>query len=216
MNFYVGTNDYDYTFKYYIELYYWEGYYNYSEYNFNQDKALMEESVNRYKGFYIGRYETTIDETGVIGSMPKTEVLTSSHTLKDGISNKSNDEYHYRWWGLYKVQKEMYEGNKTVFSNMITSKQWDEILKFTEYNNATRALNTYTNKPDVSGSAYATNLTLYDVSKNIYDLAGNLREWTLTTDDIHQVYRSSGYTDTLPASSKRYHFSCNERLYMRF
>ena len=65
---------------------------------------------------------------------------------------------------------------------MITSKEWNTIMTFTGYGNIERAASTYTNTngPDLSGSAYKGTTDTYDLTKNIYDLAGNVTEWTLT------------------------------------
>ena len=50
----------------------------------------------------------------------------------------------------------------------------------TGYGYAKRATSTYTTKPDLSGSAYKGTTDTYDLTKNIYDLAGDVWEWTLT------------------------------------
>ena len=54
-------------------------------------------------------------------------------------------------------------------------------MTFTGYGDAKRAASTYTNTsgPDLSGSAYNGKTDTYDLTKNIYDLAGNVFEWTL-------------------------------------
>ena len=52
-------------------------------------------------------------------------------------------------------------------------------MTYTGYGSTIRPINTYTSEPDLSGSAYSTDSTQYDVSKNIYDLAGNVFEFTL-------------------------------------
>ncbi len=176
LNYYYGTNE--------------DGspYYNYADFNYVADKANIETSINKYDGFYVGRYETTIDENGTIGSMRNTEVLTSEHILKNGTNTTSNDEFHYRWYGLYKAQKDMYSENEEVFSTMITSKEWDTIMSFTGYGNATRSTTTYSafprmTVPELSGSAYKNTTDTYDVSKNIFDLAGNVCEDTYPIND---------------------------------
>lgn len=162
-----------------LDYYYGKDYYNYKQnFNYAQDKENIEISINKYKGFYVGRYETTIDN-GTIGSKKGTTVLTARTTIKEETNPKNNEPYYYMWHGLYKAQKDVYENNSNVFSTMITSKEWDKIMEFTKYGSATRGDDTYTKDPDLSGSAYKGTTNIYDVSKNIYDLASNVCEWTM-------------------------------------
>ncbi len=168
-----------------LDYYYGTDYYNYSDFTYSVDQANVQRSIQTYVGFYVGRYETTYDNTdenGVpqgIGIKKGKNVLNASNILQSGTNTTSNEEYFYRWWGLYKAQKDMYESNQSVGSLMISSKQWDEIMTFTEYDDATRAGDTYKTRPELSGSEYTTDTSKYDVSKNIYDLAGNALEWTI-------------------------------------
>ena len=162
-----------------LDYYYGENYYNYAnDFNYAQDKTDIETSINKYKGFYVGRYETTINN-GTIGSQKGATVLTAYETLKEGTNPNNSKLYYYRWYGLYKAQKDLYGNNSNVFSSMITSKEWNTIMTFTGYGDAERATSTYTTKPDLSGSAYKGTTDTYDLTKNIYDLAGNVGEWTL-------------------------------------
>ncbi len=169
-----------------LDYYYGENYYNYAnDFNYAQDKTDIETSINKYKGFYVGRYETTINN-GTIGSQKGATVLTEDTKLP-------NDKY-YRWYGLYKAQKDLYGNNSNVFSSMITSKEWNTIMTFTGYGDAKRAASTYTTMPDLSGSAYKGTTDTYDLTKNIYDLAGNVLEWTLTADRAnYRVTRGGNY-----------------------
>ena len=160
-----------------LNYYYGFNYYNYAnDFNYAQDKTDIETSINKYKGFYVGRYETTINN-GTIGSQKGATVLTAYTKLP-------NDKY-YRWYGLYKAQKDLYGNNSNVFSSMITSKEWNTIMTFTGYGDAKRATSTYTTKPDLSGSAYKGTTDTYDLTKNIYDLAGNVNEWTLKASNTY-------------------------------
>ena len=182
-----------------LNYYYGENYYDYAnDFNYAQDKTDIETSINKYKGFYVGRYETTINN-GTIGSQKGATVLTAVTTLKEGTNPNNSKPYFYRWYGLYKAQKDLYGNNSNVFSSMITSKEWNTIMTFTGYKGANRATSTYTTKPDLSGSAYKGTADTYDLTKNIYDLAGNVWEWTLTAGnaDVRVVrggsYDSGGY-----------------------
>ena len=158
-----------------LDYYYGKNYYNYArDFDYVQDKANIEESINKYRGFIVGRYETTITSNGTIGSMPNETVITASSKIP-----QTNYKY-VRWYGLYKVQKDVYARNNIVFSTMITDREWTRIMSFTGYGSATRDTDTtYTTKPDKSGSSYANDSTVYDVTHNIYDLAGNVSEWNL-------------------------------------
>ena len=152
-------------------------------FTYTQDRENIQRSIRTYGGFYVGRYETTydsLDTNGVpqkIGVKKDSYVLQTSSILQTGRINGEN--YYYRWWGLYKAQKDMYATNSNVGSIMISDNQWEAIMTFTGYGNIKRTIDTYTNTPDLSGSAYRTDTTKYDVTKNIYDLAGNLTEYTI-------------------------------------
>ena len=178
-----------------LNYYYGDNYYNYANFNYDQDKTDIETSINKYKGFYVGRYETTINN-GTIGSQKGATVLTAWTTLKEGTNPNNSQPYCYRWYGLYKAQKDLYANNSNIFSSMITSKEWNTIMTFTGYGDAKRATSTYTTEPDLSGSAYKGTTDTYDLTKNIYDLAGNVWEWTLTADDTsYRVCRGDDFSD---------------------
>ena len=178
-----------------LDYYYGDNYYNYAnDFNYAQDKTDIETSINKYKGFYVGRYETTINN-GTIGSQKGATVLKADTKLP-------NDK-DYRWYGLYKAQKDLYSTSTSVFSSMITSKEWDTIMTFTGYGDTTRATSTYATTPDLSGSAYKGTTDTYDLSKNIYDLAGNVLEWTLKANNTsYRVIRGGKYNyDNYSAST---------------
>ena len=189
----TGTGGDSYDSQEQLNNYYGENYYDYAnDFNYAQDKTDIETSINKYKGFYVGRYETTINN-GTIGSQKGATVLTEDTKLP-------NDKY-YRWYGLYKAQKDLYGNNSNVFSSMITSKEWNTIMTFTGYGNTERGAYTYTTKPDLSGSAYKGRTDTYDLTKNIYDLAGNVLECTLTAYSANgRVGRGGNYNDGGSAS----------------
>ena len=184
-----------------LDWYYGENYYNYAnDFNYAQDKTDIETSINKYKGFYVGRYETTINN-GTIGSQKGATVLTAETTLKEGTNPNNNQKYYYRWYGLYKAQKDLYANNDNVFSSMITSKEWDTIMTFTGYGSTKRGTDTYTTNPDLSGSAYKGTTDTYDLTKNIYDLAGNVFEWTLNDSfTFSRIGRGGDFIDSWTSS----------------
>ncbi len=181
LNYYYGQNE-DGT-----------NYYNFdTDFNYTLHYSEMVTSVNRYDGFYIGRYETTIDENGKIGSIRNAEVLTSEHKLKDGTNTTINDEFHYRWWGLYDSQRNSnVKGNGDyIQTNMIWGQQWDAMIACFDNTNqvytSTSVETLSTSGEQNSGQAKYTynGETISDDIYNIYDLRGNLAEWSAEAFNI--------------------------------
>ena len=130
----------------------------------------MSDSIKKYKGFYIGRYELT-------GSV-------DSPTEKKGASLTSQD-----WYNLYKACQNVIKGKENVKSTMIYGVQWDAVcswLKQSEFDTDSNS-SSWGNYSDSTGNAYIegksgleqdTGFSEYWKANNIYDLAGNFREWT--------------------------------------
>ena len=153
----------------------------------------MAESVNKYGGFYIGRYETTIDDNNKIGCKYNTTVLTSNEAIKEGTNPNNNQAYKYRWWGFYYAGRHVnIPGNgSSVQTNMVWGQQWDKMIEYfkkPEINILYARVYTSTayNKPSSvlkSGQASwvrKTDSTDIELDKlfNIYDLRMNVYEWT--------------------------------------
>ena len=124
----------------------------------------MIESVKKYGGFYIGRYET--------GNLSQE---------KASIIKNNSDIGNQTWYTMYKKAKGI-AVNNNVTSSMIWGSQWDATMRWM-YNSGNEEKKKYTydsrgkgnyssDSPIATGSieAYAVN--------NIYDMAGNLWEWT--------------------------------------
>ncbi len=128
------------------------------EYN-NAVKKVIES-----KGFWIGRYETS----GMNSSNDDTAVnIVAGKGTSDGI-NRVN------WYRAYKQQqnyanKKNLDTSKTQ-STMIFGAAWDQAMIFA--NCATETT------PEKNFSTVITGNVETDCYKNIYDLCGNLREWT--------------------------------------
>ena len=143
---------------------------------------IMVESVNKYGGFYVGRYETSIDGTTVAsvkGNMP---------------IQKMN------WYKIYLYMNNKYENNPfhsntNVTSSMIWGSQWDAMLNWilTGSNRIKVMANTNGNH---SGSIMNTGTIPTDVMNNIYDLEGNATEWTQEAwYSALRVFRGGDFTD---------------------
>ena len=141
-------------------------------------KAHYEEmvlSVNKYDGFYIGRYETTydnLDEFGIpesIGTKRGKNILTATNIIKTGENQMNGQQYLYRWYGLYYAQRNSsVDGNKGILqTNMIWLQQWDEMLEFLG-TDATSTLKSSESRQSTAGTV--TYNGSYDKINNIYDL----------------------------------------------
>jgi len=161
---------------------------NYYQESFNK----MVNSVAKYKGFYVGRYEMSINATSgkaesVAGATPASASASSANM----------------WWGLY--EKALTYSTTGVISEMIWGCQYDAMLKFiltgpdashvTAKTNVGHTSTEFTSMPYYTGgtnySTVYTGSTEYnDIASNIYDLEGNAWEWTqeATNTDL-RVYR---------------------------
>ena len=142
-------------------------------------------SVEKYGGFYIGRYET-----GNINQ--ETPVVQKGNT---NISSQT-------WDNMYKRCKNIKGDNTNVETGMIWGNQWDRTLMWLietgsktkeqiaddstswgNYNNATfeyvNSSGSTVTKNENSGTKIPTGNTEYTKANNIYDLAGNVYDWTM-------------------------------------
>ncbi len=146
-------------------------------------------SIYNAEGFWVGRYETSN-----MTQNPNTAVKVIAGT-NTGISNVN-------WYYMYGQQK-AYSVNKNlggIKSSMILGACHDQVLEFvnTENYNVKQAGNVghtsseFTTKPYLTGGIgysenYSGTIAYNDVSRNVYDLEGNVYEWT--TESISSAYR---------------------------
>ena len=147
----------------------------------------MIASIEKYKGFYIGRYET--------GNL---EANTTTPVVQKG-NNKNNN---VNWYYVYQNSKKIAEGNNAVTSSILWGCQWDRTMQWlVESGNKTYAelmdSKSWGNYKDStgdaatnSGSAQPTGTNEAWKANNIYDLAGNLRERTIESyGPTNRVFR---------------------------
>ncbi len=165
---------------------------NVTDFSYGVHYKEMAQSVNKYGGFYVGRYETTIDSSNNVGSKYNTELLVSNKILRSGTNENANTggTYIYRWWGLYYAQRHAnIAGNgSTVQTNMIWGQQWDKMTAFLDSQNisytAIDTTNTYNAPSSVLASGQATYTSKTDSTEikdkifNIYDLRMNAYDLT--------------------------------------
>ena len=161
------------------------GYKNATEFktDLQADFKEMVIRVAENKGFWVGRYETSKMNANQISVIKGTQ---------DGISNVN-------WYDMYAKEKK-YSSQKslgTMQSSMIWGSQWDQIMIWMkEAENKNKSLyyvinsltmgNYGTNDDEQSGLAN----TGFSKVKNVFDLAGNVYDWTLEAyDNGHRVVR---------------------------
>ena len=146
------------------------------------------ELVEKSGGFYIGRYEASYDDSvsgGRVASKESTSTRTSRSTP---LANGMLWNYVSQTEALNK-SKEMYTG----ISTLLTGAAWDRTLGWLEETGAVTSFeivadsSTWGNYADdeFSNTTGLINTGEYgETEKNhIYDLAGNLYEWTTEADD---------------------------------
>ena len=139
------------------------------------DYEEMISSVNKYGGFYVGRYELT-------GSLESPAEVSGAALTS------------YNWYHLYKACKGF--TTNEVEARMIWGCQWDMVCKYiSEHGNkkdiidsstwgnykTTAVLSTDGNttiKASGTSTKLHTGITTFTMANNIYDIAGNCHEWT--------------------------------------
>ena len=142
----------------------------------------MIESVSKYGGFFVGRYETSIDPTTTVAS--KTAIPMNA------------SENSQMWYGMYDKQKKFTTTTDVMQSSMIWGSQYDAMLNWMQAGGKDI---TITDKGNHSGSPTMTGGTATDIINNIYDLEGNLYEWTLEANGSStRSARGSSYLVSYP------------------
>ena len=151
------------------------------EKQFNQ----MIESVEKYDGFYIGRYET--------GDLNKEKVVIKKENVNISLLG---------WYSMYKKCNDLNDNNDNIVTGIIWGCQWDRTLMWliesgnktkeeickdsTSWGNYKDATFEYIDnngnrviKNAGDETKIPTGSTEYTKANNIYDLAGNVCEWTM-------------------------------------
>ncbi len=164
---------------------YSNGYEN-EETEYNQ----MKQSVLKYNGFYVGRYEAGTSSTS---KRTNNSDITDSVVVKQGAN-----VYNYIGWsnsndmtvetgGAVQKSKDFAKENDytSVTSTLIYGVQWDAIMQWIDsgYKNEDGKLTSIVadsdGKGNDTGSLEETGANENYSIKNIYDLAGNAYEWTM-------------------------------------
>ena len=184
----------------------------------------MYASVEEHGGFYIGRYEAGDDGNGNVVVKKGADVYNNILWSANGKMQETNGTTG----GAVELSRNFDRENEytSVTSTLIYGVQWDVVMKWMkniENPNAKGSLTKYIQDSTGMGwysnnysSGNATHQTGIDVGNNksncvnnIYDLAGNVREWTMESYDTRsRVIRGGYYNNTgadRPASVRDYY-----------
>ena len=165
----------------------------------------MIKYVGKNKGFYVGRYETSLNETS-----------KNAQSISGVASATASSSSANTWYGLYQKEKE-YSGQdklkNVVGSSMIWGSQYDQMMIWMQRNGID--VTSLTPK-DFDGTATSKNTTRdtgtvsTDNLNNIYDLLGNSQEWTLEANNTRsRIFRGGGYDYRVSPSSRNGNLPCS-------
>ena len=168
-----------------------------SEYN------TMRTQVLKYGGFYIGRFEAGINSE---------ELRTTYSTAQTVVVKRGVAPYNYVLWGnndaseiegksgaVYLAKNfATQEGYTSITSTLCYGCQWDAMCRYIGDSQRT------TPTKSALGLTGSVNK---DVSKNIYDLAGNCDEWTMEEcNNSGRLVRGGFYLRADPVSYRNAQF----------
>ena len=173
---------------------------------------LMRTSVINNKGFYVARFEASEGTGSKAGAMPWVNIPWGTSMTEVGNSGAA-----------YRAQNMYNDSEHAVTSTLIYGVQWDAIMNFIDsnYSNGDGTCNSFVSNStgqgnyneDENTNSWKNNLTSCGSSddyrvKNIYDLAGNVFEWTMEAGSTEcRVVRGGYFNDSgsyYPASFRSY------------
>ena len=177
-----------------------------------QEAKDMYASVEKNGGFYIGRYEAGKDTNGKVVVQKEANVYNNVYWSSTKAMQESETA---TTGGAVELSRSFAKENnyKTVQSTLIYGVQWDAVMnwmKNVENSNATGILTKYYQDSTGMGwykdnysSGNSTHKTGIDLNggknqvKKVYDLAGNVYEWTMESfGDGSRVRRGGDYNNT--------------------
>ena len=190
-----------------------------------EEYTTMKTQVLKYGGFYIGRYEAGVNSTTL-----RTKVTTTQTVVcKKGVA-----PYNYVPWGkamddvntafapskynpdnvntngaVYLAKNFASQHNYTSVTSTLTyGCEWDAMCRYIGDSQRTTPIK---DAIELTGSVST------DVSKNIYDLAGNCYEWTMEACyTSSRVRRGGTYNGATSVSSRVHHYPTNNNDFNSF
>ena len=181
---------------------------------YQEEYNKMIKSVSQYGGFYVGRYEMSLNSE-----------TKNAESKYGATSANASDTDTNQWYGLYNRAKtyapeknsdNTENASQKVVSSMIWGSQYDAMLKWMKGNkiNVTSSSptdlsigTTSRNTTRVTGGANNGQTVSKDKLSNIYDLLGNSSEWTQeASNTFGRVYRGGSYRDSYAPSNRNLYY----------
>ena len=163
----------------------------YDETDLPQYQAMLS-SVERYGGFYMGRYEASRGEDG----LPVSKRVSEEDPGRIMVNFSPQD--------ATEACKQLYAGNDTVEGFFPWGANWDTTLQWLVDSGAlligdvktdsTKWGNYSNDEFSIGAGGNYTGIWEEACVNNIYDLAGNNWEWTQERSGSNYVMRSGGYS----------------------
>ena len=143
--------------------------------------------VVKYGGFYIGRYEAGIPEGDT----------SPSNKIGIPVSKKDATVWTHINYTNAKASAENMISNEYVQTGLLTGKAWDTVCHWIKSDDELKDSRTYGNYNNSESPANISGYGTKQVAgysdkwmvKNIYDLAGNVWEWTSEAFSSFSIYR---------------------------
>ena len=174
----------------------------------NLPNGITDETADvvKYGGFYIGRYEAGVPENQ---SSIDGKSYSTSNVEGTPVSKKGAIVWIYIDYTNSKANAENMISNEYVQTGLITGKAWDTTCHWIEDSlksiNASESLkdsryygnynNSLAPANENSGTKRTAGFSENWKTKNIYDLAGNVWEWTSEADSSYFIYRGGSYNN---------------------
>lgn len=157
--------------------------------------ANLEEfvsSVSRNHGYYLARYEASFGSGSSIADWKPLSKGSTAYSTSSMNYTKSTLWNFVNQANASAISQNMYKGHPFVESDLVNSYAWDTAIVYIRLMGTTKyAVANGANKTTLLNTGETE-----DVKCNIYDMAGNLREWTTETGtslDIWPCISRGGY-----------------------